>query len=134
MKTNYIQKRLYLVKKWIWRIFSKTCEKNTSFFLCTFHNVEKWKIYSHWENISSNQLFIDFFSKNVAFTKILPKKREIKFPYIISTLESCFHRKFREIEECYLLDIMLVSRKIFENTTLNNFFWSCFHRKFREIA
>ena len=29
--------------------------------------------------------------------------------------------------------IKLISRKICENTRLNNFFWSCFHRKFREI-
>ena len=31
------------------------------------------------KNISSNQLFSDFFSKNVDFTENLPKKCEIKF-------------------------------------------------------
>ena len=47
----------------------------------TFHNnVEKWKICSHRKNISSNQLFGDFFSKNVAFTKFLPKKCEREYP------------------------------------------------------
>ena len=41
---------------------------------------EKREIYSHRKNISSNQLFSDFISKCVAFTKFLPKKRESKFP------------------------------------------------------
>ena len=31
------------------------------------------------KNISSNQLFSNFFGKNVAFTKFLPKKSESKF-------------------------------------------------------
>ena len=34
------------------------------------------------KNISSNQLFSKFFSKNVAFTKFLPKKCESKFPFL----------------------------------------------------
>ena len=42
-------------------------------------SVVKWKIHSHQKKISSNQLFSNFFSKNVAFTKFLPKKCESKF-------------------------------------------------------
>ena len=37
------------------------------------HSVEKWKIYSHWKKISSNQLFSNFFSKTVTFTRFSPK-------------------------------------------------------------
>ena len=37
---------------------------------------EKWKICSHQQNISSNQLF----SKSFTFTKFLSKMRESKFP------------------------------------------------------
>ena len=36
-------------------------------------SVEKWKIYCHWKFFSSNQLFSNFFSKKVIFTKVLPK-------------------------------------------------------------
>ena len=43
------------------------------------HSVVKWKIYSHRKNISSNHLFSDFFSKNVVFTRFLPKMRESEF-------------------------------------------------------
>ena len=32
------------------------------------------------KKISSNQLFSDFFSKSVTFTKFLPKMSESKFP------------------------------------------------------
>ena len=42
------------------------------------HSVIKWKIYSHWKNISSNHLFSNFFSKTVAFMKFLPKMCESK--------------------------------------------------------
>ena len=39
---------------------------------------------------SSNQLFSNFFSKNVAFTKFLPIKSESKFPYMIEMKMQCF--------------------------------------------
>ena len=45
------------------------------------HSVVKWKIYCHQKNISSNQLFSNFFSKNVAFTKFLPKMSESEIPW-----------------------------------------------------
>ena len=54
-------------------------EEDQSFVLLVFHSVVKQEIYSHRKNISSNHLFSDFFSKNVAFTKFLPKKCESKF-------------------------------------------------------
>ena len=46
----------------------------------TQDSVVKWKIYSHRKNISSNHLFTNFLSKNIAFTKVLPKMHESKFP------------------------------------------------------
>ena len=48
--------------------------------------VEKWKIYYHisLKKISSNQLFSNFFSKTVTFTKFLPKTC-IVFPYCFLT-------------------------------------------------
>ena len=48
-------------------------------FHLSSHSVVKWKIYSHRKNISSNHLFSDFFSKNVAFANFLPKMGESKF-------------------------------------------------------
>jgi len=56
--------------------------QNTTFF----YSGEKrtlWKnekIYSHQNFFPLNQLFSNLFSKCVGFTKILPKKRESKFP------------------------------------------------------
>ena len=41
---------------------------------------EKREILSHRKNISWNQLFSDFFSKTVDFTKYLSKECETKFP------------------------------------------------------
>ena len=52
----------------------------TIYVVITVHSVEKWKIYSHQKNISSNQLFSNFISKTVVLTKFLPKKRESKIP------------------------------------------------------
>ena len=47
-----------------------------SWFTCHTGNYGN---YSDWKNISSNQLFNNFFSKNVTFTKFLPKISESKF-------------------------------------------------------
>ena len=55
---------------------SKSCQQ---LIQVSGHSVEKWKIYSHLENISSNQLFSDFFCKNIAYTKFLQKRCESKF-------------------------------------------------------
>ena len=51
-------------------IFSTIFLRWRSIQLCivVLKSVEKWEIYSHRKNISSNQLFSNFFSKNVAFT------------------------------------------------------------------
>ena len=43
--------------------------------------MEKWKIYSHPKNISSNQLFSNFISKTVVLTKFLLKNSESKIPF-----------------------------------------------------
>ena len=50
-----------------------------SFHSSTLHTVKITKIYSHCRNISSNHLFSNFSSKNVTFTKFLPKMNESKF-------------------------------------------------------
>ena len=47
--------------------------------LFTLQSVEKWEILSHWKCFSSNQLFSNFFSKTIAFTKFLRKKCEREF-------------------------------------------------------
>ena len=60
----------------IWRKNSVRC---FSFFHTVLHTVEKWKIYSYQSFFPSNQLFSNLFSKCVAFTKYLPKKRESNF-------------------------------------------------------
>ena len=56
---------------------------NVRFYLTAYmyvhHSVVKSKIYYHRKNISSIHLFTDFISKNVAFTKFLPKMGESKF-------------------------------------------------------
>ena len=49
----------------------------------SMHSVEKREILSpHRKNISSNQLFSNFFSKTVTFTEFLPKMREREFRQI----------------------------------------------------
>ena len=56
---------------------SDKCGKiNVNFTKNSLFQLEKWKIYSHGKNISSNQLF----SKDVIFTKFLQKMFESKFP------------------------------------------------------
>ena len=70
-------------KKMIWRnFFSVTVD--FSFFHTALHSVEKREILSHWKYISWNQLSCNFFffSKNIVFTKFLPKKYEREFPSI----------------------------------------------------
>ena len=65
-----------LVKTLLSRNFCQKCVRlNRSSFhtVHTVHTVEITEIYSHWKNISSNCLFSNFFSKNVTFTKFLPK-------------------------------------------------------------
>ena len=61
------------------------CLKCVRVNFCNFHSVihthsvEKWEILSHWKFFSSNQLFSNFFSKTIAFTKFLRKKCEREF-------------------------------------------------------
>jgi len=50
------------------------------FFQYCVHTVEITEIYSHWKKILSNQLFSNFFIKNVPFTKCLQKKSGSKLP------------------------------------------------------
>ena len=41
------------------------------------HSVEKWKIWSHWKNISSNQLFSDLFSNPLLSRNFLKKGHSV---------------------------------------------------------
>ena len=47
---------------------------NSFLRLAASHSVDKREILHHIENISWNQLFCNFFNKNVVFTKFLYKK------------------------------------------------------------
>ena len=67
-----------LLKSWFHENFFQWERISRFSTLCS---VEKWKIYSHWNFFPSNQLFSDLFSKCVAFTKFLPKKRESNFTW-----------------------------------------------------
>ena len=71
-----------LVKLLLSRNFCQKCvrENSRNCHTVKHHTVEITEIYSHLEKISSNQLFSNFFSKTVTFTKFLPKKREREFP------------------------------------------------------
>ena len=63
---------------------SDKCGKiNVNFTKNSLFQLEKWKIYSHGKNISSNQLF----SKNVIFTKFLQKMYEMRVARLISHKE-----------------------------------------------
>ena len=109
-----------------WNVFTKFFFSNW----VVLYSVVKWKIYSHQKNISSNQLFSKFFSKNVAFTKFVPKKCESKFsflPHCTATLWSLRNfcitwELFREINFIinYLLK-KLFSRKCFKKSWYKNF-------------
>ena len=60
-----------LLKSWFHEIFFR-------FFI---HSVEKRDNLSpHWNLFPRNQFVINFFSKTGAFTKVLSKRRESKFP------------------------------------------------------
>ena len=77
------------MKYLIWRNFCKKIvgEKFANFHTVQCHSVEKREILSHRKKISWNQLFSNFFSETVTFTKFLPKKRESKFPKFAHCLE-----------------------------------------------
>ena len=96
------------------------------FLVFPLHSVEKWKIWSHWKNISSNQLFSDLFiSRTVAFTKFLLKKCErLKFHnlhtvhYTVWILGKMWKKKlFRQINFTYAL----LSRNFCHKSVIVNF-------------
>ena len=73
VKTTLSQEKLLL--RWFDEIFLGKWK-----FYSPYHSLEKQEIYSHWRIFSSNQLFSNFYSKNVAFTEFLWKKCESKLP------------------------------------------------------
>ena len=84
----YYYKWCFLYSKLIWRnfyilklcrIFNNSLKSIHWWKGCVFHSVEKLEIYSERKDISSNQLYCNFFSKNVGFTKFLQRKRKSKF-------------------------------------------------------
>ena len=93
-----------------WVNFTKKVPK--SIFSRTHH---AQKIYSHWENISSNQFFGDFFSKNVAFTKLLPKCLGVNFWNYHTVLSKFPHY------------VIALQWKLFSRNYLSKlFFWQIF--------
>ena len=113
-----------------------------------FHNNCTWCTVRENENllslkkISSNQLFGDFFSKTVTFTKYLPKMRESKFPYfphcvvcwtVWKWLSPFFWQKFREsnistkqITKWLIWRNIYTARVNFSFTFRTNFLWNSF--------
>ena len=93
------------------------------------HSVEKWKIYSDRKNISSNQLFSNFFTRNFTFTKYLTEKSKLAFSV---TPTGNFFRQFISLVlsysilyEKYLIILMPNS------VALTNFSWNqCKSSKF----
>ena len=86
-------------------------EKN--YEISILHSVEKREFLSHRKKISWNQLFSNFFSKTVGFTKFLSKKSEREFPQFPNcAVITNFSRKFRE-NNMYTC-ISLISRNIFQ--------------------
>ena len=76
--------------------------------------MEKWKIYYHWKNISSNQLFSDFVSKNIVFTKFLPKKCESEFLQI----PQCAYQIVKLVQ---LLTVLFMHKELFRFVFLRLF-------------
>ena len=60
----------------------------------TVHSVEKREILCHWKEISSKQLFSNFFSKTIVFTKFLRKKCEIEFLQLKKKKKKLVNLKF----------------------------------------
>ena len=72
---NQLQKSLIYFHEFFREIkFKETCKTWFHDFFCAQPSVEIADILSHWKKNSSNQLFSDFFSKSIAFTKFLQKK------------------------------------------------------------
>ena len=65
---------------WMPKSISRKISGTKKIWIFHTHTVEKWKVYSHQNFFSSNQLFSNLFSKCVGFTKFLPKMGESKFP------------------------------------------------------
>ena len=78
-------------------------------FVAIPHSLEKREILSRWKKISSNQLFSNFISKSIAFTKFLQKKCE---------------RDFLQFPHCALWNYRnsLSMKKISSNQLFSNFF------------
>ena len=93
---------LCLVKPLLSRNFCQKCVRLNRSNFHTVHSVEKREILSHWKKISSNQLFSNFFLKNVIFMKFLTKMCETtsqQFPHCAAdTLLTCgnFHATILE--------------------------------------
>ena len=96
-----------ILRLWIcqlWFHVKSECKKNHR--ISTLWKIEKISLKKKKDTLS-NQLFSDFFSKDVTFTKFLPKKWEQEFPQfphcvhqihtLISSRFFCDFKIFREI-------------------------------------
>ena len=96
-----------------------------------YHSVEKREILSHQKNISWNQLFSNYFSKNVAFTEFSKKSARVNFcnfhtvewtPYrqsdntdrisLVSVILGRIRFRINQIESRHLSNLLLQNRYI----------------------
>ena len=89
----FVKSTLLLKASWF---HAKSSKQKSEFILVC--------VCSHWKKISSNQLFSNFFSKTVTFTKVLLK------------ICKWFHEKNRQIEKCK--DYSLPQKKNFVKSTI----------------
>ena len=79
--------------------------KKICIFICQCTQCGKTRNYlhsSHWKKISSNQLFSDFFSKTIAFTKFLRKKSErefLQFPQYVIKVKTLILRNWIAVQQ-----------------------------------
>ena len=93
-------------------LVSRNIFQNLIFFLTPHCTVKITETYSHWTKISSNHLFCNFFSfsKDVTFTKFLPKKSKSKFPSFIKDIDFTeFLLKTSSINRYSLRNVVLYS-------------------------
>ena len=82
-----------------------------------FQSVEKREFYSHPKNISWNQLFSNFFSRNIAFMIFLLNVCESNFPWIIHNCFDIKSERQKNYKICTLWNLTFhntesISRKI----------------------
>ena len=105
--------------------FCAVCWFHEFFYGNLQHSVEKREILSHQKKISSNQLFTNFFSETVTFTKSLPKcvRENSRNFHTVSS-----YQKFRQIKYWNLRG-WIVFTKFFQVSPHFNM-----HASFRKVS